>query len=321
MVASLLVLAALAVVAVWVDRRAAGREASGEAAFPPLGQFVTLSDGTRVHALVRGSGPDLVLIHGAGGNTREFTFDMVADLSTRYRIIALDRPGHGYTEQPPGFGGLIDTTGESPARQAEMLSEAAALLGADSPIVLGNSFGGAVALAWALDHDAAAVVSFAGVSHPWDTGLDWTYHANGSSVGGAILTPMVTAFVTEGLIADGLKKVFAPNPVPDGYRDHFGPELTLRRASQRASARQVLALSRHMAAQAPRYGELTLPIEVLHGQADTVVDIGIHARALIATAPSANLTALPASGHMPHHADRTAAIAAIDRAATRAGLR
>jgi pimeloyl-ACP methyl ester carboxylesterase len=37
--------------------------------------------------------------------------------------------------------------------------------------------------------------------------------------------------------------------------------------------------------------------------------------------PPRRLTILPGVGHMPHHADPEAVVAAIDRAAARAGLR
>ena len=35
-----------------------------------IGQFIDV-DGHRVHAVSKGSGPDLVLIHGSSGNTRD----------------------------------------------------------------------------------------------------------------------------------------------------------------------------------------------------------------------------------------------------------
>ena len=97
-----------------------------------------------------GSGPDLVLIHGAGGNLREFTFDLAGQLTDRYRVIAFDRPGHGWTDRLPGYGGLGSTKGESPMEQAALLQKAAAKLGVQRPIVVGHSYGGAVALAWGL---------------------------------------------------------------------------------------------------------------------------------------------------------------------------
>ena len=71
---------------------------------------------------------------------------------------------------------------------------------------------------------------------------------------------------------------------------------------------------------APRYGTLTLPVEIVHGTADRVVPIDVHAEVLLQQVPSAHLTRLEGVGHMPHHAAPEAVVAAIDRAARRAGL-
>jgi len=58
-----------------VDRRADTRESLAEATYPPTGQLVEVN-GRTVHAHIEGRGPDLVLIHGASGNTRDFTFSL-----------------------------------------------------------------------------------------------------------------------------------------------------------------------------------------------------------------------------------------------------
>jgi pimeloyl-ACP methyl ester carboxylesterase len=69
------------------------------------------------------------------------------------------------------------------------------------------------------------------------------------------------------------------------------------------------------------YAQLALPVEILHGTADTIVPASVHALPLSAVLPDATLTLLPGIGHMPHHADPAAVVAAIDRAAARARLR
>ncbi|OYW51676.1 MAG: hypothetical protein B7Z31_13665, partial [Rhodobacterales bacterium 12-65-15] len=76
------------------------REAAVEAAFPPTGQFVTV-DGLRLHYEMSGTGPDLVLIHGASGNLRDFTFALRDRLTDRYRVTVIDRPGLGYSDPAP----------------------------------------------------------------------------------------------------------------------------------------------------------------------------------------------------------------------------
>jgi pimeloyl-ACP methyl ester carboxylesterase len=69
------------------------------------------------------------------------------------------------------------------------------------------------------------------------------------------------------------------------------------------------------------YPNLTLPVEILHGAADTIVPARIHAIPLSQRLPDAALTLLPDAAHMPHHTHPEAVIDAIHRAATRAGLR
>lgn len=319
--ASLAFLATLAGGAVVTQRLAAAREAQAEAAFPPEGQFLDIG-GRRIHALVTGDGPDLVLIHGANGSIRDFSFDLIGRLAERYRVIAFDRPGLGWSDRAdPSYAGAFARGSESPGEQAALLAAAAAQLGAASPIVVGHSFGGIVALAWALDHDPAAVVSIAGVANPWPGDLGWVYRVNGTALGGAIIPPLISAFVPVSHIKGEVAGVFAPQRAPEGYTDYLGLGMVLRRDAFRANARQVNQLRPHVVEMAKRYDTLTIPIELLHGSEDTAVPLAIHSRPLAERIDTAHLTVLDGIGHMPHHADPDATLAAIDRAAARAGLR
>ncbi|MGR3272342.1 alpha/beta fold hydrolase [Thalassococcus profundi] len=304
-----------------VDRRADTKEAAARAEYPPLGQFVEV-DGRRVHALVTGSGPDLVLIHGASGNMRDFTFRFVDRVKDRYRVIVFDRPGLGYTDHAADrYAGAFARQGESPAEQAAMLNAAAEKLGVRNPIVLGHSYGGSVAMAWGLDHPAAALVIVSGATMPWPGSLGTSYKVLGTSLGGAVVPPFVTAFAGEDTIADAVAGIFAPQSAPDGYIDYVGTGLTLRRASLRANARQVNTLRPHVVEMSKRYPTLDLPVELVHGDTDDTVPLDIHSQPLSALLPDANLTVLPGIGHMPHHVAPEAVTAAIDRAARRAGVR
>ena len=306
----------------WVDTRADRREAVARAAYPPEGRFVDVGGGRQVHAVVEGSGPDLVLIHGASGNARDFTFSFTERLTDRYRVIVFDRPGLGYTDRAgPAYGGPFDTDAESPVVQARMLHRAADALGVEAPIVLGHSYGGAVAMAWALEHDPAAVVVVSGATQPWPGGLGPLYGVSASSIGGAALVPLITAFAQEEQVEPTLETIFAPQDVPEGYAEAVGIGLSLRRDAFRANARQVNSLKPHVAAMSERYPSLEMPVEIVHGGADEVVPAEIHAIPLARQIEGADLALLEGIGHMPHHVAPSAVVDAIDRAARRAGLR
>ena len=301
---------ALAGATAWQAR---AREAAAESAYPPAGQFVTVA-GRRVHALVRGTGPDLVLIHGASGSLRDFSFELVDQLARDFRVIALDRPGFGWSDPLPEAQDL--------QAQARHLRAAAAHLGAARPIVLGHSYGGAVALAWATDapDSLAALIPVSAPSHSWSTGLPWLYKLTAPLPGQALLVPLITAWTPKSLLVSEVSAVFDPNKMPQGYAQHFGPEMTLRRVTLRTNARQRAALKAEIEEMIARYPALTLPVEIVHGTEDTTVGLKIHSEPLLRALPNAHLTPLEGVGHMPHHAAPQEVIAAVHRAHARAAL-
>lgn len=317
--ALLLILLTVAV----VHWRATARETQAETAYPPSGQFIEV-DGTRIHLRIEGEGPDLVLIHGANGSIRDFTFELMGRLTDRYRVIMVDRPGLGWSGRANGpYKGVWRSQAEAPAVQARLMQKAVDQVGVTRPIVLGHSYGGAVALAWAIDRpeDTAAVVLLGAVSNPWPGSLGPLYQINSTRIGSALVIPLISAFAPMARIEDTVAAIFEPQPTPDGYLDHFGPELTLRRTTLRANAQQVNSLRPHVVEMATQYPDLTLPVEILHGTDDTIVPLRVHSEPLAQLLPNATLTRMEGVGHMPHHADPDAVEAAIDRAAARAGLR
>lgn len=312
----LLTALALTALGIFTDRRADLREASSEARYPPQGQLVDV-DGRSVHVLVKGEGPDLVLIHGASGNIRDMELALGDHLTDRYRVFFVDRPGHGWTERFD-HDRTFTWRAESPAEQAAILSKAVSKLGADNPIVLGHSYGGAVAMAWALDHPAAALVIVSGVTLPWPGDIDITYRLLGSTLGSALLAPLVSAFVPENYIAETANRAFHPQNAPANYVTKSAVPLATRIQTLRANNRMVKSLRPHVVRQSQRYDELTLPIELLHGTADTSVYLTVHSEPLARRLDNANLTVLDGIGHMLHHTSPDAIATAIDRAALRA---
>ena len=105
-----------------------------------------------------------------------------------------------------------------------------------------------------------------------------------------------------------------PAPVPPGYDDFLGTPLTLRRETLATNVSQVNALRAELVSMEPRYPSLTLPVELIHGTADTIVPLDIHSRPIVEILPDARLTVIEGAGHMPHHAHSDLVVQAIDRA-------
>lgn len=303
-----LVMAAFWALTLW---KAARHERLAEAEFPPSGQFLTVN-GHRVHYTEMGQGRPLVLIHGLSGNIRDMTFSLMPRLAERYRVIAFDRPGMGYT--PPMDGATI-------TEQANLLADAAAALGAERPIVMGHSYGGAVALAWAVHRpdDLSALVLEASPAYPWEGAMPLLYRVNSGPLA-ALAVPLITAWVPDRVVDQAIADTFAPQDEVPGYAEHIGAALSLRRTALRANAQHRAGLLDQIRALVPHYPDIPVPIELIHGTADTTVGLSIHAEPFSRDVPQANLTRLDGIGHMIHNTRPGAVIEAIHRAALRSRM-
>jgi pimeloyl-ACP methyl ester carboxylesterase len=95
--------------------------------------------------------------------------------------------------------------------------------------------------------------------------------------------------------------VFAPNPAPLDYAERMGANMVFRPREFIANAQDVSVLLDFVKQQAPRYGELKMPVVIISGDRDKVVSMRVHSRAFAAAVPQAELTVLPGMGHMPHY--------------------
>jgi len=279
-----------------------------ESQYPPLGKFVSAA-GTKVHYDRRGSGPAVVLIHGASGNLRDFTFALSDRLVEEgFSAIAMDRPGHGYSERGP-------VRADTPSSQAAILRDAVAALAVERPIVLGHSYGGAVAAAWAVDEpdSLSGAVIVSGLTYPWPAG-DNAYHAAAAT---AVFGPPVNALVRNRALNGGAQQavnwVFRPQSPPAGYADFIGAELASRPSTFRDNGRDITNVNDAMSIVSMGYSTLEVPVELLHGTADKIVPIEDHARRFKASNPAVRLTELPGVGHMAHQVAQTEVVAALRR--------
>ena len=282
-----------------------------EKRYPPLGDFETV-EGARVHLLDRGSkdATAVVLIHGASGNLRDFGFGFSDRLLSRYRVIAVDRPGHGYSDRGPSDAARPDV-------QARQMRKALAKRGVERAILLGHSWGASAALAWALDapETVIGVVDLAGAVMPWPGDIDFLYDLTSSRMFGHVASNAISAFVSENYLKAQIAGIFAPQSAPDGYLDGVGAALAVRAETMRFNGRDVSGLKAFLMEQSKRYPALKPTVEIVHGLADAIVPAAIHAEPLAKLAPKARLNLLSGVGHMPHHTAGEAVAAAVDRLA------
>jgi pimeloyl-ACP methyl ester carboxylesterase len=276
------------------------------------GEFVTVG-GVDLYFERSGQGPPVVLIHGASGNLRDWTFRVAPEIARTRTVIAFDRPGHGLSGMPNGGGVSIQ-------QQAALLRGALARIGIERPVLVGHSYGGSVALAWAVDapDTVSGVVLLAAPSQVWEGGLGLTNDLLASPVTGIPLAHAIPTLVTRGFAERTLATVFAPEAPPAGYLDHLDLRLVLQPRSLRENARQLVALKEELRPMVPAYPRLPMPIEALHGDADTTVGLDIHSKPLARQVAHARLTVLRGVGHMLHQVATPEVTARID-AVARAG--
>lgn len=265
-----------------------------EKRFPPIGEFVTV-DGVRLHYKRAGQGKALALIHGASGNLRDWEFGCLDATARTNDTIAYDRPGFGYSERPLGA--------DDPAVQAALLKAASAKLGQTKPIVLGHSFGGVVALSWALlgVKDVSALMLLSTPSHEWDAPLHRRYRVGSHKIAGPILRALMPIITPRTKIESVVAKIFEPQPLPDTYMEEMGIELAIRPVTLKANTQDVSNVKSYLAKMVNEYDRLTMPIEILHGDADDIVNIEIQSDRLAKRLPHANYIRLNGLGHMPQH--------------------
>jgi len=280
-----------------------------ERQYPPEGRFVEVTGG-RLHVLERGQpdAPVVVLLHGASGNLQDVDAALGAPLATRYRVIMIDRPGHGWSDRPGGEDGA------SPARQAALVAQALAKLGVARAILVGVSWSGALATNYALTFPdrVAGLVLLAPVSHPWPGGIAWNYRLASMPVLGPLLVRTALMPLAYPMMDRLVRAAFAPQAMPDGYPARAALALALRPTEFLANARDVADLKANVTLQAHRYGEIRVPAVIVAGDRDTTVSPDIHSKALAAAIPNAKLIILSGVGHIVHHAKAELVICEID---------
>jgi pimeloyl-ACP methyl ester carboxylesterase len=283
-----------------------------EKKLPPCGRFIDV-DGARIHYLDEGTGPTLLLIHGLAGQMHNFTYSLLGKLQQDFRVVILDRPGSGYSTRP--------SEAMAPIRaQARTISRFCQALRLKRPLVVGHSLGGAIALALALNHpeQVAGLALLAPVTHQPD-------HVpppfDGIAIGSPLLRRLIAwTLATPLSIANrelALTTLFGPQPVARDFAVKGGGLLNLRPCSFIGASADLMAAHDELDDMPARYKNLTLPIGILYGADDRVLDPTVHGKGLAAKVSGADLELIEGGGHMILIASADHAAAFIARMARR----
>lgn len=298
----LLVVAAAAI----FTRRVATRVTTG---FAPRGVFIETSAG-RVHVLEQGRGHPIVLVHGLGGQIGNFSHSLMDRLADRYRLIAIDRLGAGYSDAM-----AADFTGVR--RHADVVAEVMIALEVEPALIVGHSLGGAVALALAIDHpghvrglallaplttvqpDPPAAFRGLMLTRPWQRRL----MAHTFAIPLSILRRKTT-----------LDALFGPDAAPSDFPTRGLGLLSLRPQAFIGAATDMVHANDDLPGLQARYPDIAVPVSVLFARQDLILNPERHGAGLVGAIPGAVLTLMDGGHMIPVTApDRVAAF--VDKAA------
>jgi pimeloyl-ACP methyl ester carboxylesterase len=249
----------------------------------------TVIDGTAIHFLDAGPRhePAVLLIHGLTA-THRYWLQNVTHLAERRRVLALDLPGFGRSDKPD----VSYSTGYFVRTVAAFLDDR----GVDRAVLVGNSMGGQIAMAFALEHarrvDKLVLVDPAGV-----TALPlWLLRVGMWMAAGAIdHAPRVPRPLLEALF----RMVFPTRPdlaaryVRSYHRAIVSDDYPLHLRAAFRAARGVLG-----APMLARVRQIAAPTLIVWGAKDWLVPV-TAARGLRRAIPDARLVIYRESGHCP----------------------
>jgi pimeloyl-ACP methyl ester carboxylesterase len=272
---------------------------------PPPGKFVEIG-GVRLHYVERGQGDPLVLLHGNGSMIQDFiSSGLLEKAAQKYRVIVFDRPGFGFSDRPR-------LTVWTPEAQAALIHKALEQIGISHATVLGHSWGASVAIALALRDPklVTRLILASGYYYPTFRGdmlLSW----QAIPVIGDIMSNTLSPILARVMWPVLMKKIFGPSVVPKKFAG-FPKEMALRPSQLRASADESALMVPAAVALRKDYAALTMPVAIIAGEGDKLVDTEKQSARLHRDIPQSTLRRVPGVGHMVHQSATDAVMAAID---------
>ena len=270
------------------------------------GNFVSVG-GLNLHYVSAGSGPPVVLIHGNPGSHQDYTMALVNELARSFRVIAFDRPGHGWSERDHSFATTVEM-------QATLIRDALRKLSIRKPILVGHSWGGSLALAAAVayEDELSGIVLLAPAAYP-NVSLEWWSLIPGIPVLGKVIVHTLSPLLGRAVVKVNLKEAYHPQVVQENYAQQSA-EMWTRPEQIRAYAYDERTLRSSLKSLSSRYSDLQLPVVIVTGSNDLVLEPEKHAYPLHRTIKGSQLVVLPETGHQLPQTCPDSVIAAIETA-------
>src|SRR5689334_6436942 len=262
--------------------------------------------GTTLSYVSAGSGRPVVLIHGNPGSHQDYTLAVVERLSESYHVIAFDRPGHGYSERQDSVRITVEI-------QARIIREALQKLAVEQPVLVGHSWGGSLVLAAALAHrtDFSGLVLLAPAAYPSVRAEWWSLVPHVPLIGEFVVNRL-TPFLGRAIVRKSLREAYDPQDVQHEYAEEAA-EMWMRPDRIRSWSYDERTLRASLKALSQRYGEIDMPVVIVTGGADRLLDPNEHAYPLQKTIRNSKLIVLPQTGHQVPQTQPDAVISAIDQ--------
>jgi len=260
-------------------------------------RFIDVGGGALAYADIGAGDTVVVLIHGALTVLDDMLLALEAHLAG-FRVIAFDRPGFGKSaRRSVGDAGIF--------RQADGLNQALDELGVEQAVLVGHSFGGAVATAMAMARPkrAIGVVALATLAVP-ELRLDHIlFGPRGLPLGGGAVAGLSHGGVDRALLPALWRAMFLPQSMPETMSSRFPFALAGEAGATSRVGEDCLASGPDLLAILAMAPLLETPLQILGGAADLVINNHWHGRVLAALAPHGQFSLLPGVGHMIHHAE------------------
>jgi len=246
----------------------------------------------RWHLQETGTGPAVLLLHGAGASTHSWRA-LIPALAAHHRVVALDLPGQGFTRMGTKSRSGLDAM----ARDIAALCRAQ---GIAPTAIVGHSAGAALALELAGRFDPVpAVIGINAALDRFEGVAGWLFPVLARLLA---LNPFSALALTLG--GDPLARARRLIESTGSTLDAEGYALYARLLSDRAHVDGTLRMMAQwdvsgLSARLPGIGARTLFVV---GKADTAVPPAVSERAARAM-PWADLVHLPGLGHLAHEED------------------